>query len=46
MKDKEGTFCLAEQQPKAFPEGEAGFTGDPVGAEPAGPAKPGFPLLC
>lgn len=41
MEDKDGTFCLAQQQPKAFPETEAGVMGDSVlttaGAKPAHP---------
>lgn len=39
MEDKDGTLCPAEQQPKAFPETEAGVTGDSAlttaGAKPA-----------
>lgn len=45
MEDKDGTLCPAQQQPKAFPETEAGVTRDSVLSTAGAPAHllAGFP---
>lgn len=44
MEDKDGTFCPAEQQPKAFPETETGLTGESV--HPSAPLQELSPHHC